>query len=253
MNASGYIGFAHAVLKDKNGGHAKMASMHIAWIAHISYAWEREMGALINAPMGHGKTSLVAVGLPLFEMGSDVNTRIKIVSATDQTARDRTGAIRSYIDEDPDYRRLYPHVRPSKQDAAQQRRRQWAGHKLFIQRTAPLTDATLEAKGILSSGVGGRASLLIFDDPVDEKNSRSEIGRLAVLDKFEKEWMTRLEPTGRWAMISTPYHHQDLNAHLRRNPRVCVLVQAISADYRSIEYQVFNAPDRDHPLMRFST
>lgn len=246
-----FVAFCHHVGKDKDGSKIVLSALHLSWIAHIQYCWERDLGALINAPMAHGKSQIVAILLPLYEVNLDVNCRLKIVSATDNLARDRVSAIRSYIDEDVDFREICPHVRPSRIDQAA-RKTMWARHKLFLQRTGRSPDASIEAKGLLSSGVGGRADRLIFDDPVDEKNSRSEIGRAAVKDAYEKIWMTRLEPTGRWAMISTPYHHQDLNYDLRQNQRVCVLEEAISADYAKIDFRVLNCPDRDHPLLRFA-
>lgn len=244
--------FAHQILKDKDGRLIRLSALHLSWIAHIQYCHERDLGAVINAPMAHGKSQIVAIGIPLFEINRDPNLRIKIISATDTLARDRVAAIRGYIDEDVDFREACPHVRPSRLDKEASRKTMWARHKLFVQRQSRSPDATIEAKGLLSSGVGGRADLLIFDDPVDEKNSRSEVGRSAVLDSYEKIWMTRLEPTGRWIMISTPYHHQDLNYHLRQNQRVCVLEQAISGDYAKIAFQVLNAPDSGHPLFKYA-
>lgn len=245
-----FLTFAEAVGKDDNGRRIRMAPVQVSLVAHVQYCWARNKGALINIMLAHGKSTVIAVLLPLHILNENVNNRIKIVSATDELARDRVGAIRGYMDDDADFRECCPHVRPSRIDAAVQTRKlMWARHKLYIQRPGRSPDASIEAKGVLASGVGGRASHILFDDPVDEKNSQSEVMRKRVKNAYEKIWMGRLESKGRWAMISTPYHHEDLNADLRKNSEVCTLVESISDDFNRIDFKVFNAPDRDHPLM----
>lgn len=250
---SNYVAFAHNILKDITGGGKKfqLASMQLAWIAHVNYCWERGLGALINAPLGHGKTAVLIIGFALYLLQSNTNNRVKIISAIDGLAKDRVGGIRQYIDDDQDFKRFCPHVRCSRVDRAlaTSRRRKWAGNKLLLERTGYSPDASLEAYGMISSGVGGRCEYELYDDPVDAANSNSELNRKKVSDRFFKVWLPRLEPWGRWLMVSTPYHHEDLNAELHKNPTVCSLIQAVSADYKDIDFRVLNAADRDHPLM----
>lgn len=248
-----FIAFAQTVMRDDTGNPIVLAPMQIAWIAHAHYAWERNKGCVINGPMGHGKSVLVGVGMPLHALSQDTNIRAKVISATDDLAADRVTGIRSIIDNSPEFRAYCPHVRASKKDReAVSAKKMWARKKFFLQRSGQSLDASVEGYGILSSGVGGRVDLMVLDDPVDEKNSQSEVTRRRVLNQFEKIWMTRLTAKSRWIMISTPYHHDDLNAHLRRNPDVCVLEQAVSEDFGSIDFRVINA-DTDHPLYALST
>ena len=246
-----YVAFAHKVLKDQAGNNVKMASIHLAQVAHVNYAWEHGMGALINAPMAHAKTTYFAVGMPLYLLGLNPSSRIQVICATDPLARDRVTAIRGYIEEDDDYRRVFPAVRPSKLDKLQARKAAWSRNRIMVARPGHATDASIIAAGIMGSGVGTRADYQIYDDPIDQKNSRSEIGRKDIADKFKTTWMTRLEPTARWLMISTPYHQDDLNHELRKNPRVCTLIIAVSLDFKFMDYKVINAPDDQHPLMQF--
>lgn len=248
-----FVEFAQTILRDDTGNRITLAPIHIAWIAHAQYSWARGKGCVINAMMAHGKTQIVGVGMPLHALSQDPNIRIKIISATDDLAADRVTGIRSIIDNSPEFRAYCPHVRPSRKDReAVSAKKMWARKKFFLQRSGQSLDASVEGYGILSSGVGGRADLEVLDDPVDEKNSQSEVTRKRVLNQFEKIWMTRLSPRSRWIMISTPYHHDDLNAHVRRNPDVCVLEQAISEDFGSVDFKVYNT-DTDHPLYALST
>lgn len=50
-------------------------------------------------------------------------------------------------------------------------------------------------------------------------------------------------------MISTPYHGKDLNYYVRKKPTVCTLVLRVSEDFRVFDFEVYNAPDDQHPLL----
>jgi hypothetical protein len=130
-----YVQFCHTVLKDiEHGGRPiTLAAIHLSWIAHIAYCWARDRDALILAPMGHGKSSDIAVGLPAYLLGVNPNNRIKILSANDDLAKDRVGLVRTYIEDDADYRRVFPHVQPARKDA-------WTKSKLYVARTGRGTD-----------------------------------------------------------------------------------------------------------------
>jgi hypothetical protein len=93
----------------------------------------------------------------------------------------------------------------------------------------------LEAKGILSTGIGGRADLLIVDDPHDLRTGVQEPSRRqAVIETFHNVWLSRLEPTGQCIYIATSWHEEDLTHVLAQNPSFGVLAQAISEDYDGI-------------------
>lgn len=155
-----YVEFAQTILCDDAGKGLVLAPIHIAWIAHAHYAWERGKGVVINAPVSHGKSTVVAVGMPLHALSQDPNIRVKIISATDDLAADRVTGIRSIIDNSPEFRAYCPHVRASKKDReAVSAKKMWARKKFFLQRSGQSLDASVEGYGILSSGVGGRCVL----------------------------------------------------------------------------------------------
>lgn len=241
---SDFVSFCQRVLKDIEHGGRRLvlAEIHIAIAMHIDYAWARNMDALINAPMGHGKSTIVGVGLPAYLLGKNPSNRIKIISATDPLARDRVNLIRQYIRHDPDYRAVFPNVKPANQDM-------WTQSKLYVARQGMSPDASLESRGVLATGVGGRCDYLLFDDPEDQRNSRSSIKREAVRAAYTSTWKTRLEPWGRMAMIGTPYHMDGLNFYVRSRETTCTLSMAIDDGYAGVDFEVLNAPDDQHPLM----
>ena len=239
--------FCQRVLKDiRYGGQPiQLALIQLSWIAHINYCWDRNLDALILAPMGHGKSTIVAVGLPLYLLGTNPNCRVKIISATDNLAKDRVGMIRQYIVSDNDYREVFPNAQPAHSEM-------WTQGKIYLKRDGRSPDASLESKGVLATGAGGRCDVLILDDPSDRKNSYSDTTRRSVIDSYNLTWRTRLEPWGRTVMIATPYHREDLIHAMKDRNSTCTLTQSVSADYAGVDFNITNAPDDNHPLLNFA-
>jgi hypothetical protein len=77
-------------------------------------------------------------------------------------------------------------------------------------------DASVEAHGVLSAGVGGRADLLICDDVCDQRTAvlqptmREQVKRI-----FYETWLNQLGPEGRALYIATVWHPADLTVELR--------------------------------------
>lgn len=108
-----YRHFAQYVIKDESSGKGiTLAEIHLKWLEHITYAWSNGLHAVILAPYGSGKTSNIAVGIPLFLFGQDPSLRIILVSANDSIARERLVLVRQYIDNSEEYREVFPHVKP---------------------------------------------------------------------------------------------------------------------------------------------
>jgi hypothetical protein len=110
---------------------------------------------------------------------------------------------------------------------------------------------SLEAKGILSTGVGGRCDYLFLDDPSDQKNSYSPTIRRSVRERYNLTWRTRVEPWGKVVCIATPYHEEDLVHWIAGRETTCTLRQWISDDYGHIAFEVTHAPDDAHPLLPY--
>jgi hypothetical protein len=189
--------FCEAVLRDEfSGQKVELAALHKSWIQHIHTCWERGLHAAVLAPWGSGKTSLIAVALPLFALGVQPSLRIKLISASDDTARERVALIRRYIEDSEELKEIFPHLRPSEHQ-------DWTRTKLFIQRPVRAKDASIEAKGILSSAMGGRADLLCIDDVSDARNCLWQPRlRNVVWSNFCGTFLSRLEPRGKVSLIA---------------------------------------------------
>jgi hypothetical protein len=229
-----YADFAELVLKDEfSGTKIKLARLHYTWIKHIQTCWERGLHAGVQSCWGSGKTSLIAIGLPLFALGVQPSLRIKLISASDDTARERLALIRRYIEDSEELKEIFPHLRPSEHQ-------DWTRTRLFIERPVKAKDASIEAKGILSSAMGGRADLLIIDDINDPRNTLWQPRlRNIVFNNFTGTFLSRLEPRGRVAMISTRWHVSDVPGRILADPLMQrawgFLTQRVSEDFTQIE------------------
>jgi hypothetical protein len=168
------------------------------------------LGAML-LPRGHGKTEQV-IGRVLWELGNNPDLRIKIVCNSDDEASKRIQALSEHIERNPAVHDVFPDLRPSdKQD--------WTKHTLRVQRTIISKDPSIEACGVLSTGTGARADLIIFDDVVDLRNAIQLTAlRKAVKQAFRAVWLNLLSPRGRAVYIATPWHHDDLTSELRADP-----------------------------------
>lgn len=206
----------------------ELAPMHRSWIRHVNYCWSHGYRALILAPFGSGKSSCLAVPLLAHVIGRDQNVRIKIVTNDDDSASKRVGAVRKILES-----KIYHQVFPAVAHGGG-----WTGHELYVQRIGHSLDPTIHARGVFTTGIGGRCDVELFDDVVDQKNSTDALQRRRVLSLLEGTWLSRLEPDGKVLAIGTCWHQDDALHHLMQKPRWCTLKQAVSDDCTQILQEV---------------
>jgi hypothetical protein len=238
--------FVQNVLKDEKGQLVEQAEIHIAWHQHITYCWDRGLNPVILAPWGHGKSTQVVIGMPLYWLGIHPEQRIKIVCNSDQNAMARVKTVNRYITMDKDFQKFFPEIHPAKDES-------WTNHEIFIERPAGVRsiDPSLQAKGIFSTGIGGRADLILFDDIVDRRNAidQPELRR-KLPDIYQDVWMSRLEPAGHTAYIATVWHQDDNTFKLMKDSSYCTMKQEVNDKFDKIKTTLVNCPDDDHPVIR---
>lgn len=228
--------FIQTVVRDDHGTLLELAPIHAAWIRHVEYCWERSLRAIILAPFGHGKSSAFAVPLIAFQLGLDPNKRIKIVTNDDASATKRVGLCKKII-ESATYKEIFPGTR---------RGGKWTDHELFLQRKGDAIDPSVHARGIYTTGIGGRADIEVFDDIVDQRNSAEQNQRKKALAVIDETWTSRLEPDGKVLYIGTLWHLDDATHHLMQRPGWCTLLHKIPDDCGRIVQEVYGA-DADYP------
>jgi hypothetical protein len=103
---------------------------------------------------------------------------------------------------------------------------------------------------MFSTGIGGRADFLIFDDPVDRRNSIDfpEM-RKRLPEVYFDTWLSRLEPGGRIVYIATIWHIEDLTHILMTESNYCTLKQSVTDDFEQMRTELINLPDDQHPVL----
>ncbi len=228
----------------------RQSAVHLQWHAHVEYCRRIGKRPLIMAPWGHGKTQQLVIGHTLYQLGQNRNQRIGIVCNSDANARKRVTAIKSYIERDRDYHRVFPGVRPD-------RRTGWGKEEIYVERDegARSVDPSVFSAGVFSTGIGGRVDGLVIDDPVDLRNAifMPKL-REAVTTAIKNVWLSRLEPIGWLIYVATAWHPLDTTHQLIRDPEVrgqyCALIQRISDDYERIECYLVGGDDSvEYPIV----
>jgi hypothetical protein len=248
-----HTAFTEAVVADEKGRPIRSASIHRIWDAHFEACRAAGLYCAIVAPFGHGKTVRNIVSRASYEIGRDVNQRIKLVSSVDNNAKHRVMAVSSILKKAA-YRRLYPHVREmtAKEARTSGAPKEWTQHSIYLKRPGFSIDPTLQAFGVLGSGVGARCDGYFFDDVVDFRNTLEKPAlREKVIDAIDNVWLSRLEPWG-WVMyVGTPWHESDATHWILKQKGWSILWQNIKSDFSCIEQKVYNPPP-NYPIPAYS-
>ena len=208
-------------------------------------------------------TNWIAIALPLWLLGQNENLRIMMVSSAEKIATERLKVIGDYIKRSDAYHELFPWVVPDESS-------EWNSNRINVRRRAHdggmvgSINASVSAYGYTSrEGIGARSDVLIFDDVIDDINSRNPAGRETLKSLVETQWITRGEPVpilDRWGgvlsddqihvVVGTRYNPEDWYGTCLGQPNAyCTLVQAISQDFNGIDCTIIGANETpEHPL-----
>lgn len=155
--------------------------------------------ALIVMPRGTFKSSIGAIGFPIWLLINDFNKRIMIDSATYDLSTQFVTAIAQYL-ESEDLTRLFGNFKT---------RDDWSGRSLTIaQRTKILKEPSVFASGVGSSRTGMHPDVIIMDDLNTDRNSTTQELRAKVYSHYQMNFAI-LEPGGIAALIGTRYSSDD--------------------------------------------
>jgi predicted phage terminase large subunit-like protein len=180
--------------------------------------------ALVELPRDHGK-SFQLCGRVLWEVGHNPGLRVKLVSATDGLAAERSRFLRDAVADNGRVRLVFPDLKPG---------RPWAAEAFTVARRAAAIGPTVAAFGVGAGSTGARADLLVCDDIVDVRSLHSRADRDRVADYFTNNLMNLLEPDGRFWGLSTPWHADDVNARLKKNPAYAVFRRAVGPNLEPV-------------------
>lgn len=154
------------------------------------------------APVGHGKTTAVGIGYPLWCYLCDCNVRIAILSSTEDLTKDKMREIEKHLIENEAFVEVFykrwGHVpRPDRITGIQQ---EWSLLSKVCYRTKQIgvKDATFVGTGIFGDIFGRRFDIIILDDilnPVWYQTKNTEITE-KVINTCEGNIFNRFELSG---------------------------------------------------------
>lgn len=230
--------FITSVVMDDHGSPLELSDMHMSWLRHIEYCWSKNLKPIVLAHFGSGKSSTLAVPVVAWLLGNNPGLRCKLICNDDSSAMRRVSGIAKII-ESHSFKAIFPAI---------ERGTKWTDHELFLRRSGHALDPSVQARGVLTTGIGGRADLLVFDDVVDQRNSLDESQRKKVADLIDQTWLSRLEPDAKVLYVATLWHLDDATHHLMQRKGWCCLKQQVSQDCQTIDQEVLGADD-DYPVL----
>lgn len=205
QNANAFMSY---VLRDEETGRRVLQSpIHADWHDLI----DQHDRVLIWAHIEAGKTSQIALGRVLYELGRNPNLRIAIVSNTDGQAQKVTLTLQKYIEQSAELASVFPKLKRAKGMP-------WTQHKLFVERTTRARDPSVQTCGVHGNILGSRVDLLILDDLLDYENTLSPTMREDLWNWYHATLEGRLTRHSRVLCIGTAWHREDIMHRFSKNP-----------------------------------
>ena len=210
------IGLYKLLFRTKNGGRVIIKDFHYAW-QEACLTYDR---VLIEASRGLSKSSFL-LAYVAWCIGKNPDIRAKFVCANDRYAEKRLSVLHEWLDKPESlYKLVFPTLHKVKRGDS---KRPNHASTLNVERSIDTPEPTVEAKGVTSSGTGGRVDLLVLDDVVDGK---SVIQNPALLPKIRTKVLLDWLPTvsgdaggdsGQIIDLFTPWDRLDINAYFKKS------------------------------------
>jgi hypothetical protein len=201
--------FNSYVLRDERTGKSiAQAPMHLKWHELLTKNPRLVMWSHVEG----GKTTQIAVGRTLWELGSDPQLRVCVVSNTTELAVKMTRQIAQYIEKSVELKQVFPHLKPSS-DPGQP----WKGKALTVERPGiGAKDPSIQATGVHGNIIGSRIDLLILDDILDHENTSTAGPREDLYRWVKSSLMSRLTDGARVWIVGNAWNPDDLMHRLEK-------------------------------------
>ena len=168
---------------------------------------------LVNMPPEHAKSMTVSIDYVTYLIVTDPNVRIKLVSKTQQMAKEFLYAVKQRLTSPQwaELQRRYAPVEGFKATADK-----WTADSIYIERESGEKDPTLQALGIGGQIYGARADYIIIDDAVTLTNCGEYEKQIRWI---QQEVITRVGPTGKILVVGTRVDPLDMYREMRNPDR----------------------------------
>ena len=225
------------VLPSVDGVPVQLAPIHRAWLAHVTWCWAHGYRAAIVAPEGHGKTTVLSIGLAAYLLGSRPPAHVRVYAADDGAAQHCAASVLATM-RGANFGALFPGVsistfkwhKPTKHAF-------WlVGYTQSSQNavsSAAYRAAALSSDRVISDNA---ADYQIFDDVDASGEDLAE-----ALVSYRAHLRGR-SPDGRVLVVGSTRISGGLLSQVTADPTWVVLRQSVAADLSGIEQEVLNAP-----------
>lgn len=182
---------------------------------------------VLNCPPGSGKSTLFTNDITAWLIARDRTIRVMIGSRTERQAKMYVGRVRKTLEREFPLRASATAIeRGTSFDAEatmaddfgmfkpEERSELWSSAAITVRQTDGVSvddkEPTVSAWGMDSGFLGGRFDVVVWDDLVDKKNTRTAEARDGIRDWWDSEAETRIEPGGVLILIGQRISPDDL-------------------------------------------
>jgi len=178
---------------------------------------------LLLAPSDHGKSVCYSCTYPIHQLVKNRNLRIIIAAESDNLAQANLSLIKQHLEYNKKLIDTFGKFKTSKTGT-------WGKDAIYVDREAVLRDPSVYAVGCGTSFTGRRADIIIFDDIVSQKNSRTPEMRRKLEEWFYQTLLPCLEPDGAVLGIGTRWYTDDLYGKIIKDAKFKVVIQKAIID-----------------------
>lgn len=194
--------FCSYVMRDPSGKRFKQAPLHDRWHDLL----RKHKNLILWGSVEVGKTWSVSIGYVAWRIGKNPKLRVIILSKVEDLAFKIVSGIMKVVSS-PTFAKVFPDFEVLAANAHIIKARGYDG-----------VNPTVQAFSYTGSLMGTRVDLLVIDDPLDAKNTRTEEMRAAMYEWYQNTLVGRLTANAQVVMVANAWHPRDMLHRLMMDP-----------------------------------
>jgi len=237
MNFASFCGY---VMKAPDGQFWELRDFHIDWCERV----QKGQWLAIHASAESSKSSIMSIAYPLWRLGKDQNVRIAVISSTHAQARKFLSATKEYILSSPEYREIFPEVKPAIKPNSRSKTDKWCEYAITVERSAIMPDYSIQVFGVGGPILGSRLDVAILDDVLTLQNTATPAQREKIIEWNDNTLNTRLVENAQYIIIGNAFAQSDLLHYLADDEKYTYLKYSIEPEDELDGHIIIDWPQR---------